>query len=205
MQGCNLNCGNHASDWVCDTVDVWKKGTGVEIVEWATTVESLYGEALNLGAHLIITGGEPLLQQPAILKWLTTFKPLPFIELRPMELLPDPEMAAHVGQWNVSPKLSNSGEPIEKRIHSGPLDWFLNQDNAIFKFVISNENDIKEINHQFEAIKDLPIRRKYLMPAADNKESLESLYLKIIELSKRHGFSLSQRFHISLWDQTTGV
>ena len=43
------------------------------------------------------------------------------------------------------------------------------------------------------------------MPAADNKDTLESLYPHVITLSKTRGFSLGQRFHISMWDQTTGI
>ena len=54
-------------------------------------------------------------------------------------------------------------------------------------------------------LKKLPIRQKYLMPAADNKDDLERLYPRIIEHSKQYGFSLGQRFHISMWNQTTGI
>ena len=71
-----------------------------------------------------------------------------------------------------------------------------------FKFVIRNASDINEINSSFW-LKKLPIRQKYLMPAADNKDDLERLYPRIIEHSKQYGFSLGQRFHISMWNQTT--
>ena len=181
LQGCNLNCGNKEGDWVCDTVDVWKKGTGFELDDWANMSQSLYGEALSLGAHLIITGGEPLLQQRTVFKWVSTLTPLPFIEVETNgTIMPESNFAEYVGQWNVSPKLSNSGEPIEKRINPAALAWFLKKDNAIFKFVISSQNDIEEIYQQFEDIKDLPIRRKYLMPAADNKEALSLRYPDVI-------------------------
>ena len=155
-----------------------------------------YGQYLSLGAHLIITGGEPLLQQEGLIEWLSAFEKKPFIEVETNgTILPKTKLSTFIGQWNVSPKLSNSGETITKRLKQDAMDWFLNQERAIFKFVVSDQRDVEEISNSFSKLKTLPIRRKYLMPAADTKNTLESKYKEIIQLAKKEGFSLSQRFH----------
>ena len=43
------------------------------------------------------------------------------------------------------------------------------------------------------------------MPAADSKAQLHDTYLQTIDWAKQNGFSLSQRFHLSMWDQKTGI
>lgn len=206
LQGCNLNCGQGRGDWVCDTIDVWKNGTAHAINDWHDYFLKEYQQPLSLGAHIIITGGEPLLQQAALIDWLSTFKNQPFIEVETNgTIIPQLELSRFINQWNVSPKLSNSGELMSRRSNHDALQWFLANDCSIFKFVISSDKDIDEIKTLCSIIHTWPMRRKYLMPAADSKIKLETIYPSIIEMCKTHGFSLSQRFHLSIWDQTTGV
>ena len=84
-----------------------------------------YGQYLSLGAHLIITGGEPLLQQEGLIEWLSAFEKKPFIEVETNgTILPKTKLSTFIGQWNVSPKLSNSGETITKRLKQDAMDWF---------------------------------------------------------------------------------
>ena len=72
LQGCNLNCGHQSGEWVCDTVDVWKKGIPYSVEAWHELVNIHYGDALSMGAHLVITGGEPLIQQKKLLEFILT-------------------------------------------------------------------------------------------------------------------------------------
>jgi len=206
LQGCNLNCGYRGGDWACDTIDVWKNGTAHAINDWHDYFLKEYQQPLSLGAHIIITGGEPLLQQAALIDWLSTFKNQPFIEGETNgTIIPQSELSRFINQWNVSPKLSNSGELMSRRLKHDALQWFLKNERSIFKFVISSDKDVDEIKTLCSIIHTWPMRRKYLMPAADSKIKLETIYPSIIEMCKTHGFSLSQRFHLSIWDQTTGV
>lgn len=206
LQGCNLNCGAKGGDWTCDTETVWRKGTKFKTMEFFENFYGLYEEAFKQGAHLVITGGEPLLQQSAILSLIEQFSKKPTIEIetngtiKPLEAL-----AQWINQWNISPKLENSGETVEKRFNDDSLRWFSDQPNAMFKFVVSSEDDMTEIESHYPFLNQLSIRQKYIMPAADNRSDLHMRYESIIEMAKRKGFSLSQRFHIEMWDQTTGV
>jgi len=206
LQGCNLNCGASGGVWACDTEAVWKRGDKHPIDSFFQAFTGEYGHAFECGAHLIITGGEPLLQQSALIEWLSMFQTKPLIEVETNgTITPTDALDALVDQWNVSPKLSNSGEGHDQRLVPDALTWFEKRAYSIFKYVIKTESDINEIYDEFPWLKQLPIRRKYLMPAADNKDTLESLYPHVITLSKTRGFSLGQRFHISMWDQTTGI
>ena len=206
LQGCNLDCGQVSGTWSCDTATVWKKGTKNDIGTFFKEFWKTYEIPFQNKAHLIITGGEPLLQQDSLVEFLNLFEVMPTVEVETNGTLkPTRSLANLISQWNVSPKLSNSGEPYSKRIKKEALDWFKGQSNAIFKFVVSGSTDIIEIETNFRWLKNHPIRQKYLMPAADTKVELENHYEAIIEIAKTNGYSLSQRFHISMWDQTTGV
>ncbi|MGA0241718.1 MAG: 7-carboxy-7-deazaguanine synthase QueE [Candidatus Marinamargulisbacteria bacterium] len=207
LQGCNLLCGDGSATWTCDTIPVWKKGTPYHISDWHALFLDEYHNALAAGAHVVITGGEPLLQALAIKQWLALFETdRPFIEIETNgTVMPTTTLLSTVSQWNVSPKLSNSGEPLNKRYHPTVLQTFQDQPNSIFKFVVQSPDDVTEISTFAPTILTLPIHRKFLMPAADTKTNLISLYPPIIELAKTHGFSVGQRFHIDIWDQKTGI
>ncbi len=206
LQGCNLNCGSQSGSWVCDTVDVWKKGTQYSIADFFQDIMEKYNHAFLAGAHLVMTGGEPLLQQAAMSEFINQFNQKPYIEVETNgTIAPNDALIPLIDQWNVSPKLTNSGEPVDKRINTTSLEWFSMQPNSVFKFVVANTDDIDEINTSFPWVCALPIRQKYIMPAADSRELLHNQYATIIEQSKAYGYSLSQRFHLSVWDQKTGI
>ena len=206
LQGCNLLCGRNGATWTCDTIDVWKKGQAYSIKEWHELFLSQYKGALDVGAHIIITGGEPLLQQQALTQWVQLLDAELKIEVETNgTICPNQELMDRVYQWNVSPKLDNSGEEKTKRVKKEALEFFASCSKTCFKFVISSDGDIQKIYADYPEVKDVPMERKYLMPAADNQIQLKELYPKIIEISKKYGFVLGQRFHIEIWNQKTGI
>ena len=205
LQGCNLDCGSQGGSWVCDTEAVWKQGDKHSVDDFVEIIQSLYKEPLTNGAHLIITGGEPLLQQDAINNLVDALDVKPAIEIETNgTIVPNQFLQNRVNYWNVSPKLSNSGEPQHKRI-TPALDWFTKQPNAIFKFVVTNKDDVLDVESCFPWVLSLPIRQKFLMPAADSRLDLHIKYESIIELAKINGYSLSQRLHLTVWDKKTGI
>ena len=206
LQGCNLDCGSKGGTWVCDTEAVWKRGSKFSVSELYEFLMTNFKDAFDKGAHLVVTGGEPLLQQPSIESLIKNFDHKPYIEIDTNGTIePIDQLKDLVNQWNVSPKLANSGEPHGKRINIDALNWFREQRNSIFKFVVSSSSDIDELEKEFKWLHFLPIRQKFLMPAADNRMDLHGYYEKIIELAKVKGYSLSQRFHLTVWDQKTGI
>ena len=62
LQACNILCNG---EWICDTIEVWKKGKKTSVIDWIGQIHKYHTQLRN-GAHLIFTGGEPLLQQKGI-------------------------------------------------------------------------------------------------------------------------------------------
>lgn len=209
LKSCNLLCGGIGTDkdgrlhdgatWRCDTIEVWLKG----FEEDHHQVVDDYLEFTD-STRLVITGGEPLLQQRAIIKMLELIPTRRLIEIETNgTVMPDPFLWGRV-QWNVSPKLSNSGMSLEKRVHPKVLNRLAGFDSQ-FKFVISNEEDLNEVFQTYIHACGLPKKHCWLMPAAETREQLNEVAPKVIEMAKRHGLNFSNRLHIQIWDKKTGV
>lgn len=201
LAGCNILCKSH--DWVCDTIEVWQKGTKTNFEDIFTQEEIV---KLQNEYHLIITGGEPLLYQDTIVNfvdWLQEERGvLPIIEVETNgTIFPSKEMQKIVNYWNVSPKLKSSGADL-KRFNLLALKEFSNNKNTIFKFVVSSLEDIKEINSDFCFLDWFKI---YLMPAGDSQEKLDKIRKQVVEWCLKYNFNYSDRLHIVIWNQKTGV
>lgn len=221
LTACNLMCGGYGTQktgllyggatWRCDTIDVWRKGEDM-------TFEQIYNalggaefqEKVRAGAHVIFTGGEPMKQQEQIkefLMWMRSEHKLwPIIEIETNGTIePIDELRMWVHYWNVSPKLSNSGMPKQKRINQSALQMLSECDygEAMFKFVVNRDEDWDEIHDDF-----LPyINRKQvvLMPAAESIAELERVGPVVAELAKKHVVRMCTRMHVVIWNQLTGV
>lgn len=211
---CNLLCGGYGTQkdgklhggatWRCDTIEVWQKGKKVAIKD-VLAPEML--TALQRGAHLIITGGEPLMQQDNIytlLLWLLSEQITPDIEIETNgTIAPSEAMMDWKAQYNVSPKLSNSGMPLHKRFKPDVITALNFAHRSIFKFVISSEKDFEEIDKDWLPLIDT--QKVVLMPAGESRWHLEQTSILTAELCKRYGFRFSPRLHINIWDKKTGV
>jgi len=202
LTGCNLLC--KGSGWVCDTIEVWRKG---KATEFKSIIKEEWVEFLRRGAHLVITGGEPLLQQQRIIEYFVWFKKkygvMPFVEIETNGTIdPDNFLCALVSQWNVSPKLESSGADPEKRYNTVVLNK-LSSLPTTYKFVVSDENDVREILNNYAYY--FPFEKITLMVAGDRAEMLNESRKTVIELCKKYGFRFSDRLHITAWDKKTGV
>src|SRR5690606_37319517 len=130
LSGCNILCKSDA--WICDSIEVWKKGVKTAFKD---VIEEDWVERLKKGAHLVITGGEPLMHQKKIIDFICWFSEefgfKPFIEVETNGTLrPLKDFDLLVNKWNVSPKLSTSGEKFEKRYKIDALQWFRDNHKA---------------------------------------------------------------------------
>lgn len=204
LQACNILC---KGEWICDTIEVWKKGDKMNVEYWAMWM-SVYVKSLENGAHLIFTGGEPLLQQVGIVSAVKEFERIygfkPFIEIETNgTITPSKELVKIVDLFNCSFKLKNSGVKFERRIKTNALKK-LNQQNTIFKIVVGSESDYLEAKEIFDKI---GIKKKdiYLMPPADNIEELNKMSPIVADICKREAVNFTTRLQIILWNKTTGV
>ena len=106
---CNLKC-----IW-CDTKYTWdweNYDFSKEVKEM--TIDEIKESILEFGInHLVITGGEPLLQQDDLADLLSFLKPDFYVEIETnCTILPNKMLTDLVDQWNVSPKTENSGNPL---------------------------------------------------------------------------------------------
>jgi 7-carboxy-7-deazaguanine synthase len=163
--------------------------------------------------HIVITGGEPLLQQDKLVSLLKLLKskrkkdddsPLYNIEMETNgTILPIKEIIDHVDQWNISPKISNSNNKERginlERFYKKSLSFYINLKNAFFKFVVDELDDVKEIEQLIQKY-GLPQERIILMPQATTKEILLEKSIWIQEYAKRNDFIFSTRLQVLLWN-----
>lgn len=213
LGGCNLMCGgwgtqkdselHDGATWRCDTIEVWMKSKGKEFDD---IFDNECKVALQCGAHLVITGGEPLMQQDKLMyfiKYLRQGIPNLYIEVETNgTIAPTNAMLNLVNQWNCSPKLSNSGMLYDKRVNAEALHIF-NQHNTIFKFVISNEEDWEEVLKDY--YNKIDKNKVWLMPSGSSQKELKKTKLIVSQICKANTIKFSNRLHIELWNKKTGV
>lgn len=176
LGGCNLNC-----EW-CDTE--YKKGKEISIEEIKDKIlEEILKNDVNL---LVITGGEPFLQKDEIEKLLLVLPKTLTIQFETngtKDILISDEISNNVF-YVISPKINKKSifEKYEKH------------DNAFFKFVISNENDIDEIS---KIIKNYE-KCVWLQPEYNNDKNNARLILKSLDKMKNIRLSIQGHKYLNL-------
>ena len=197
---CNLRCG-----W-CDTKYTWDwhaYDIRKEVREYSLdqTVDAL--QRLR-PRNLVVTGGEPLLQQTALVSLLRRLEGWTSEVETAGTLVPDTQLTAIITRWNVSPKLDNSGNPTDKRLRPEALRAFAALPNASFKFVLTTTADLAEVSDLIARF-ELPSERVMLMPEATEAGRLNALAQDLVEACVQHGYRLSYRLHVALWGDKRGV
>tara|TARA_R110000803_G_scaffold35719_2_gene77105 strand:+ start:869 stop:1597 length:729 start_codon:yes stop_codon:yes gene_type:complete len=214
LGGCNLMCGgmgtqfdgelHNGAEWRCDTVEVWMKAQSKEFKD---VLPQDCIEAIKNNAHIILTGGEPMMQQSGLEQFIKYIKeninPKPYFEVETNgTVMPNEFLLSEIHLWNCSPKLRNSGMDNSMTFKSDVIEE-LNKKNTIFKFVVNSEKEWGEIEKDYLPIIDR--QKVYLMPAGENQELLNENKLRIVELAKEKYLNFTTRLHIELWNKKTGV
>lgn len=205
LQGCIMDC------IYCDTTEVWRAGnpyTFEELIEIMNS--SMIIREFTNGQHLVITGGSPLKQQKALVRFLWRFKEtynfVPYIEIEnECVFTPLPEILEYISCWNNSPKLASSNQSAHLRYHPEVLRWLSHLDNSWFKFVISKPNEWDEIQRGFLNPGLICKDQIILMPEGATRRELEKNLHLTVELAIQHNVRYCTREHIVLWDRKTGV
>ena len=198
---CNLTC-----TW-CDTKYTWdwaRYDPGAEIAQVGALeiVERVTAIGIE---NVVVTGGEPLMQQDALAE---VTRPLARARYR-IEVetngtfLPSADLRRDVSQWNVSPKLSNSGNPDNRRQVRRALRWFARAEHAWFKLVIDTPADIDEAD-TFVERHGVSRSRVILMPQGASAIALKKRSTWLAEACARRGYRFSTRVHILLWGGERG-
>jgi 7-carboxy-7-deazaguanine synthase len=191
---CNLAC-----TW-CDTPYTWdwsRFDPAAELHRRDAAGVVAEVEAMDVGL-VVVTGGEPLLQQRALVPLLAALKPRRIEIETAGTVAPNAEVVALADQFNVSPKLANSGNPSEKRHKPDVLRAFQDTGKAVFKFVVADAAELDEVA-------SFAVEPVWIMPegtTADRvREGLAALAGPVIE----RGWNLTTRLHVEMWGDKRGV
>lgn len=210
LSRCNLAC-----VW-CDTAYTWRfegdnrpHRSGLAYDRKANqltlTEEEAAARIAALGQHrLVVTGGEPLLQAPALARMLALL-PGVRVEIETNGTVgPPPALDALVQQYNVSPKLAHSGNPAALALLPERLAHWAAEPRAAFKFVIAEPSDVDEVLGLM-AQHAMPAERIYLMAEGTDPATLARREKWLAQLCLEHELTLSKRLHIELYGDTRGT
>ncbi|GAA8581678.1 7-carboxy-7-deazaguanine synthase QueE [Helicobacter pylori] len=159
----------------------------------------------------ILTGGEPSLyfNNPILISVLEHFyhKKIPlFVESNGSIFFEFSPILKEL-HFTLSVKLSFSLEEESKRINLKALQNILNNaKSAHFKFVLESKNATQSIAEIKNLLKQLPLKNNeiFLMPLGATNKELDKNLKTLAPLALEHGFNLSDRLHIRLWDNQRG-
>jgi organic radical activating enzyme len=209
--------------WTCDSTSQWlwrgeEKDFQYLIDQWKE--QGIYEQIKNGTIHIIWTGGEPTIKghQEAIINFLTywysqetqddskRYLVTPYHEIETNgTIVIDRPLFRLLDQINCSPKLSNSGMTEKQRIVPAAINTIMSHINYQFKFVISTEDDVKEIFRDFIEPFNIPLKNVVCMPGLDSQTDFHERTQFVLEMAKKYMFRGLTRLHISAWDKTLNV
>lgn len=200
--GCNLRC------WFCDTPYTSWEPEGQQR-PWREVLDELLEDDCQ---HVVITGGEPLLQPDIV--------PLSH-ELRAANKIITVETAGTIHRpvaadlMSISPKLRNSQPPTERsprwavrhaqwRSNRPVLQQLLASYPSQLKFVIDQPADIDELEEFLDAPPPLPRDAVWVMPQARTAAEIAEKAIWLEPAAAAHGFRYSSRLHIEMFGNVRG-
>lgn len=212
LSGCNLAC-----VW-CDTPYTWnwlntpfqhpdKFDKAKEETKGST--DQVRDQLLAVGSDvkaLVVSGGEPMLQQKQLLPLLRQLKEKGWwLEMETNgTVVPTDEILQVLDLVNCSPKLVNSGPDNRPTMREKPeaLTKLAGSSKTSFKFVVVDQRDIPEI---FQLVTKYNMQNVYLMPEGRTKAEQEKHQAAVELMAKTNGFNFSPRLHVLKWDNKRAV
>ncbi len=179
LSGCHLRC-----VW-CDTKYTWPLKAGKQM----THQEIISEIKKHPSKNLVITGGEPLIQQKELKEFLEKI-PEYYVEIETSGNI-YPKLGKTVNHYNCSPKLSNS-KNVNFSLKKFP------KSKTYYKFVIDNPQDLHE-TEEMVAEHNLDRQKVILMPQGTTKDEVGPKMDWLAELCKEKGFRLTPRLHLEIW------
>ncbi|MGW6732380.1 7-carboxy-7-deazaguanine synthase QueE [Streptomyces sp. NPDC055013] len=207
LGGCNLSC-----SW-CDTPYTWDwTGAGDSGVAHdprkelhRRPVEDVVAELLEFNTGLIvISGGEPLGQQERLIPLVTALTE----RGREIEIETNgthaahPELIAAGVRFNVSPKLSHSGDTLQRRIVPDALKSLSALPGSTFKFVCQNIRDLDEVA---EIVAACNLTSVWIMPIGRTADDVTKHMSELADAVVERGWNLTTRLHTLLWGDKRAV
>lgn len=203
---CNLSC-----SW-CDSAYTWDTHRFNMREEITMLSPQEVVDRIPAAPLLVITGGEPLLQQHRKADWAEFLglcdEKFPFLSIETNGTqLPDATSQTFIDQFVVSPKLSTV-EMLRNhsRLEREPQAWgkVLAAGNEVdFKIVVTNPSDVDEAVGIAERA-GIPMTRLWLMPEGTSKAELDSRWGWVSDAAAALGCNASHRLHVLAWNDERG-
>jgi 7-cyano-7-deazaguanosine (preQ0) biosynthesis protein QueE len=201
LAGCCLSC-----RW-CDTAWTWD-ATRFDLAaeQHPLHVDSVLDRLGRQDCDLVvITGGEPLLQQDAVAKLADGICAKGIASRVEVETAgtvpPRPAVLTAVTGFNVSPKLAHSGMPRHRRIRPAVLRQFAASGKAVFKFVACGTGDLEEIS---EITRSCDLAPVWVMPEGRDTATILTRMRVLAGPVVSRGWNLSARLQVLLWEDERG-
>lgn len=205
LSGCNLDC-----DW-CDTPYTWD-WKGKNGVTYDRRIEShrmstddvLAALAASVPTLVVLTGGEPLLQQVALTDLAGKLVADGWdVEVETNGTVkPNDELVGLV-RFNVSPKLANSGVAVHRRWKPEVIDCLARSGRAAFKFVVRNAAEVHELAVMLAGRLVAP-GSVWVMPEGTTARTITDGFGAIADAAIEHRFNVGTRLHVLAWGDERG-
>lgn len=212
LSGCNLSC-----CW-CDTPYTWnwigtkfqhpdKYDKAKEVHKM--TPKEIFGR-LNLSKikNLVISGGEPLLQQRELVTLLELLAANHWwVEVETNgTIAPVDNFNSLINQYNCSPKTSNAGEEntLDMRVKVDSLRKIASSGKGTFKFVVQSDEDMPEIL-SIMAVGNIHPDQVWLMAQGKTKEEQLQRQEAVEKIAEAYKFHFSSRLHVLQYSNKRGV
>ena len=206
LANCNLACvwcdTRHSWDW-----ESYDKQAEVDVVAPEALTARLEEEIPPHVRLLVLTGGEPLLQQASItrvLGHLRASRPGLRVEVETNgTIAPSSDLQAQVHLFVVSPKLANSHLAEKRRLRPSALRELAGL-NAVVKFVVENPKDVSDAV-ETAASAGFSRDRVWVMPQTTSPSDLGALIADLAPAAIAAGVRVSPRLHILAWGDARGM
>lgn len=202
LAGCNLSCVwcDTPYSWDWNRYDVRAEARVVSVEKVEADLRKLAGETVRM---LVITGGEPLLQGDRLVPLVESLRASGWwleVETNGTRPIPPPLLAQ---RFNVSPKLANGGDKVEKRLRPETLRALDADARVVWKFVVRTPADVNEAAalRKWHGLQ----RPCYVMPEGATPEAQLATLADVAEAAVGLGFNLSPRLHVLAWGGRRGV
>ncbi|WP_104641430.1 7-carboxy-7-deazaguanine synthase QueE [Helicobacter bizzozeronii] len=220
LGGCNLRCKGFGVKSVinqqemigCDSAyAVYPNAEWQEITQSQTLLERVHALMPKaLKPLIILTGGEPSLhfKNPILLEALSVWVQEGFtiwVESNGSVLF-DFDSLLESLHFTLSVKLSFI-ESAPKRLNVRAIQNILDHAPVVFKFVLGVpyvDQGIQEIQAIMDSLSFKTLPPIYLMPMGITHAQVQANLKALAPLCLRHGYGLSDRLHIHLWDNAKG-
>ena len=158
--------------------------------------------------NIILTGGEPLMQQPALAALMRALRERDpdyrFETETNGTIVGEPDFDSLIDQYNVSPKLASSNNPQKLREKPEAYHFFAQNPKSNFKFVIAEKSDLTETLDLIDRYR-IPAQKIWLMPEGASRQALANRRRWLVEVCKDFGFRYTDRLHVQIWGGKKGV